>query len=900
MAPLRRIVHGLRALFARKTVERELDEELRACLEEAADAKIAGGAGREAARRAARLEVGNLEAAKDQVRDAGWESIVLTSWQDIRYALRLLRKTPGFAVAAILTLGLGIGGTTAVFSVVDALFLRAPDGVRAPASVRRVFVKRNAGELQSGDGTGNIWLDARSTRQGSRAFARMAAYELPTLVDLGRGESAAQVRASVVSQDFFPVLGIQPALGRLFLADDDGAPGAHPVVVLSHAMWLSRFGGARDVLGRSLLINGWPVQVIGVTQRGFEGIDSDAVDVWIPAAMASALGLEPEDGWQDEITLSGLTRLVARLWSPHDDARAAAAASAALAHAAQAMPGVELDPTPEVLLEPIVLAGFPGRSWAADLSVWLLFAAAFVLVIACANIASLLLARGLTRRRELAMRLSLGATRWRIVRQQMTESGVLGLLGGSSGVLFAWLGMGMLRQFPLPPSAGRLDGRLLAFSLGLSLLTALACGVLPALRTTRIAPVQVLKGARAPGGPGRNRTRLTLVAVQVSLSFTLLVGAALFVRSLDRVAAIQPGVDLHQLLTVDVNLPAVGNGNGPSRAAEFFELARTRLASLPGVERTAIVHEPPLSGWGWSLFWRLPGRERFQNTRTYLNLIGPGYFETAGTRLLRGRSIHATDTSGTEPVAVVNDAMARLLADDGNALGVCVSIIDPMVRGRRPCVRVVGVVESQRNRYLKDERVPTIYRAESQAPNAIARSSPMLLVRTRESADAHRSAVHAALQSLRADLPYVRVQSLTERLSDELRPFQLGATLFTVFAVLALALAAVGLYGLLGYFVAERTQEVGIRRALGAPANAVARLIVRQGLTPVGAGLLIGVICAFAVTRLLASRLFGIGPHDPASFAGAALFLVLVAALATFVPAWRAIRIDPMDALRHD
>ena len=646
MALLRRIVSGLRALFARKTVERELDEELRMYLEEAADAKIAGGAGREAARRAARLEVGNLEAAKDQVRDAGWESIVLTSWQDIRYALRLLRKTPGFAVAAILTLGLGIGGTTAVFSVVDALFLRAPDGVRTPASVRTRLRQTERGRTSV-----RQWhrehLVGRAQHPARQPGVRIGwpRTNCPPWWISDEASRPLQVRASVISPDFFPVLGIQPALGRLFLADDDGAPGAHPVVVISHAMWQTRFGAKLDVLGRSLLINSRPVQIVGVTQRGFHGIDADAVDLWIPAAMASPLGLEPEDGWQDEITLSGLTRLVARLWSPHDDTRAAAAASAALAHASQAMPGVALDPTPEVLLEPIVLAGFPGRSWAADLSVWLLFAAAFVLVIACANIASLLLARGLTRRRELAMRLSLGASRCRIVRQQMTESAVLGLLGGSSGVLFAWLGMGLLRQFPLPPSAARLDGRLLAFSLVLSLLTALAFGALPALRTTRIAPVQVLKGARAAGGPARNRTRLALVAVQVSLSFTLLVGAALFVRSLGRVAAIRPGVDLHQLLTVEVSLPAVDAGHGPSRAAEFFELARTRLASLPGVERAATVHEPPLSGWGWSVFWRLPGRERVQNARTYLNLIGPDYFETAGTRLLRGR-IHSSHGHG--------------------------------------------------------------------------------------------------------------------------------------------------------------------------------------------------------------------------------------------------------------
>jgi predicted permease len=388
-----------------------------------------------------------------------------------------------------------------------------------------------------------------------------------------------------------------------------------------------------------------------------------------------------------------------------------------------------------------------------------------------------------------------------------------------------------------------------------------------------------------------------LVALQVSLSFALLVGAALFVRSLGQISAIRGGADLDRLLTAEVNLAAEDTGDQSRPYEVFFERALDRLDAMPGIEGAAVVYIPPFAGWARSVSWRMPGEDEPQ--RGYLNIAGPGYFETAGTRLMRGRGIQASDNADTEAIGVVNEAMARRLAGDGEVLGMCV----PYVVSRFSdidCYRIVGVVESQRLDYLDPGLAPIVFTAAAQAPPVLPRDAWMLLVRSDGDAADHRVAVQSALQGLRADLPHVRVAPLAESLRAQLRPFRLGAMLFTFFGVLALTLSAVGLHGVLGYFVAERTAEVGIRRALGSPSRAVMRLVVRQGMAPVAIGMAIGLGFALVGGRVLASRLFGIGPHDLLSFAGAAVFLSIVAAVATVIPVWRAVRIDPLIALRQD
>jgi predicted permease len=712
------------------------------------------------------------------------------------------------------------------------------------------------------------------------------------LVDLGRGSDVTQVRANVVSHDFLQVLGIRPALGRLFVADDDGVPGAHPVVVVSHALWRSRFGGAADTVGKTLLVNGVLLEIVGVTQKSFTGIETDAVDMWLPSSMAGPLGVmeSPVADWRKGLFLGA--RYVARLApGANDTFGARQAAEAVRLRAAH----VELDPTPEVLTSALVPAAGPGGTQVGGLWLWLAIVAASLLVIACANVANLLLARAITRRRELAVRLSLGAGGWRVARQHLTESAVLALLGGGAGVVLAYWSMSLMSQFPIPPTAGRLDARLLVFAVGVSLLTGLLFGVLPAVRAVHVDPGLALKHSRAVGALTQNRTRRALVVLQIALSLSLLVGAALFVRSLWNVAAFHSGVDVDHALVARVDLRRTNYS--PEARLAFYESAVSRLSTLPGIERAAVTHTEPFQGGTPPAAWAKPGETTFQQTYGILAVAGPGYFEAAGTRLLRGRTFEATDRRGGEPVAVVNDAMARQIAPDGNVVGLCVPFNSQVRRGG--CTHLVGVVESQGRSYLDRQPEPRVFMAWAQSPNAVPYGNPSLIIRTRNPARV-AAAVRAALQSLRSDSPFVSVVPLADNVRSDVMPFRLGATLFSLFGALALVLAAVGLYGVLGYFVTERTPEIGIRRSLGASLSSVVMLVIRQGMVPVGAGLLLGLAIAFAGTRYLASLLFGVEARDPVSFAGAAAFLVGVALLATLLPAWRAARIDPMVALRTE
>ncbi len=889
MALFSRLIGGLRGLFQKNQVEQDLDDELHDYLESVAEEKVSSGMSQHAAVRAARVELGSVEAVKDRVRDVGWETVAESVWQDVRFAFRMLRKRPAFTAAAVATLALGVGGTTAVFSVVDGLFLRAPVGASAPESLRRLYIKRDAGYMQTPDGGPGLWIDYVAMRHSGPALNGIGAYLSPELVDLGRGAEVEQVRASVVSHDFLAVLGIPAALGRFFIAEDDGVAGAHPVAVISHAMWQTRFGGAADAVGKTLLINGVLLEIVGVTEKGFTGVEADGVDVWLPSSMAAPLGLERADGDWRRSTLA--VRYIARLASAADDAIAMSQAAESLRRIADA----ELDPTPEVLMSPLVLAAANRGTRTVNLSLWLVLVAALVLIIACANVANLLLAQAITRRRELAVRLSLGAGAWRVARQHLTESAVLAVLGGVAGVVVAYWAMGLMRQFPLPPSAGRIDARLLTFALAASLLTGILFGILPAIRAVQVDPGLALKDSRAGGALRQNHLRRALVMVQMAVSLALLVGAGLFVRSLHHVNTIHSGVDVDHALIVRVDLQRARYT--PEMRQEFYESALSRLANLPGVQRAAIIQLEPFHGGTPVAFWAKPGESTIQPTPGVLAVAGPGYFESAGTKLLRGRTFEATDRRGGEPVAVVNEAMARMIVPDADVLGLCVPF-DRQVR-RSGCTRIVGVVESERRFYLDEKPQPRVFLAWAQSPNAVPFGTPSLIVRTLNPAS-DAPAVRAALQGLRSDLPFVSVEPLAERIRSDVLPFRLGAILFTMFGALALALTAIGLYGVLGYFVAERTAEIGIRRSLGAPVRSVVTLVVRQGMIPVGVGVVFGLTAALAGTRYLAAQLFGVEAKDPVSFVGACAFLLSVALLATLLPAQRAARIDPLTALRQD
>jgi predicted permease len=882
-------------LLSRRRRERELQDEIATHVALLEDAARADGLDDDLARHDARRRFGNPTAYREQAIDAGMTGWLADVTQDVRHALRQMRRAPGFTLAVVVTLALGIGGTTAVFSVVDALFLRAPVGVRDAASLRRLFIARDSGTMTTGhDGGPGFWNDAVAIqpRTSTAALAGVAAYTSPTLVSFGRGTDARSVHASLAGADFFRVMGVPPARGRLFGPQDD-QPGAPAAVLISHESWTTRFGGVDDVVGTHAQLGGALVEIVGVMPAGFIGIDADPVDVWVPPSSARAVGLESGEDWRTN-TLG--MHFVARLARGGDESAADLEAASALREAARATP--DLDPTPEVRMTPIVLRGQnPGPARSGDLlPLWLAVVSALVLLIACANVANLLLARGVARQRDLAMRLSLGAGSWRIARQQLTESLLLALGGGTAGIVVAQWTMGLMRRFPLPPTAERIDGRLLLFTLALSLLTSLLFGLLPAIRATRVDPVRALRQSHAAGGLTRDRTRRVLVMAQIALSLPLLAGAGLFAQSLRQAWAVKTGFDVDHLLIAKVDLQHAGYA--PDAREAFYNLAVARLSSVPGVERAAVAHFPPFSGdVGLPLRWLVPGRDEQMRQINLGNVVGAGYFETAGTRLLRGRGIDATDVRGSELVAVVNESMARLMADNGDVVGRCIPLNRQVRIGG--CTRVVGVVEDQQGWFLSPMIRPRIFKAWAQGPDVVPSvfGPPTIVVRAAGDPHVIASSVQQAIQGLRSDLPFVSVDLPIDSIGTS---YRLGATLFGAFAVLALVLACVGLYGVLGYFVTERTPEIAIRLSLGASRRAVLGLIARQGLALVVVGMIAGLGIALIGARYLASLLFGITTHDPLSFAGATIALLAVALLATVLPALRAMRIDPVAALRSE
>ncbi|HEU4586555.1 MAG TPA: FtsX-like permease family protein, partial [Gemmatimonadaceae bacterium] len=666
----------------------------------------------------------------------------------------------------------------------------------------------------------------------------------------------------------------------------------NPVVVISYGFWTRHFGRDPSVLGRQLLINDQALTIIGVAGSEFTGIGPERIDVWVPMAMAVPLGLRFE-GWRDQAA-SMVVSFIGRL--EHDAVASTAASEAASALRLSAESHPELDQTPAVIQASLIPARGPNRSAAADLSLWLALVAAMTLVVACANVANLLLARSVARRRELAVRLSLGASRGRLVRQHLTESMMLALLGGMAGIVVAVAGMGLTRSFPLPPSSGNLDARLLAFILILSTITGCVFGLFIAFRSAAGSPFEGIREARAPSTLSSSGSRRVLVAVQVAISLMLLIGTGLFVRSLRAAANIDPGVDMDRLMVLTTDLSRSGYTSA-EREAIYAEMGR-RIAALPGIDRTAMVHFAPLDGSGMAIPFDVPGVDTVAfDEGPYLNLTAPGYFETVGTRILGGRDFTDGDAAG-EPVAIFNERMARGVAPSGSAIGECVPL-GKQVRGGG-CTRVVGVVETQRLRYLEEPDVPMVFFPRDRNPNAIAWGGPAMMIRLRTHADPPAMQIRAAAQSVRGDLPYVSVQPLSALVEGDVLPFRLGATLCSLFGFIAVTLAAVGLYGVLAFFVTERTLEIGIRRSLGASTSSVLSLVVRQAALPVGIGVVIGIVAALSGTRFLGSLLFGVKARDPLSFLTAAALLVTVATIAALVPARRATRVDPAIAMRAE
>jgi predicted permease len=891
----------LRSLFRRDRVEQELDEELRDHIERQTAQHVAAGMTRADARTAALRSFGGVEWRKEEIRESRGVGLIEHLLQDLKYAVRGLRRSPSFTATAIITLALGIGANTTMFGVLDTLLLKPPAHVRDPGRVQRLYVLNDFGQGQVFTVPG-MSVPSYEDLRDLPAFQSVAA-SLIAKASVGHGADARPVDVSAVTASYLSLFGAPPGLGRFFDSTED-RPGAAPVAVVSYRYWRRQLHSDSAALGRTLPIGRSDYVVVGVALEGFTGGDLTAPDVWLPLrTAASDLNIAPaltRRSW------SGIT-MVARLapgFTP-----AAAAAQATLAYTR----GSGHKYKTKILLRPIQEArtlhaaqgSSPGRSAEAEVAFWLGGLALAVVLVACANAANLLLVRGLARRRELAVRLALGAGRARVIRQTLVESVMLAAAGGLAALLVALWGGAGVRAFllpDLPHSVNLLEPRLLVFTAVVATLAGLVAGSAPAWQLSGADAAAPLRSGGRDVTTTRGRLRSTLLAVQVALTLTLLVGAGLFVRSLRNAVTLDYGLDLQHVLIASVEMGGgMGHGVAPGgqedpQSALYLRLLG-HIRTNPTVASVAASAGTPYAGLGYALAGlRVSGRSSvpavFADNAAF-NTVTADYFVTAGTPIVRGRGFtEADEVLGAPPVTVVSGAFARLAWPDRDPIGQCIFVGE----NESTCAQVIGVAGDTRNDGPREARTIVFYLPHGQ--HLFSAPIDGLLIRTRGPASEAQTQVQRALQTAEPDLPYVDVESLADRIAPQWHSWRLGAAMFTAFGLLALIIAALGLYAVTAYGVTQRTQEIGVRMALGAQRIDVVWLAVSQVLRAVAMGAGAGGLGALLLSRVVRALLFGVQPADPLTLVVSIGLLLVVAAAAAFVPALRAARTDPMEALR--
>ena len=827
---------------------------------------------------------------------ARWEAFA----QDVRYAVRGLKSRPGFTIGVVLTLALGIGANAAMFSVVDRLLFRPPPFLKSPDRVHRVYL---AGVYRGKEfiNGGVQYARYADLTRWTTSFDHTAEFTSRQLA-IGVGTDAREMTVADVSASFFGFFDAPPTLGRYFTTAEDTTPTGAPVVVLGYGLWQIRYGGSRDVLGETLQIGATLYTVIGVAPRGFAGLwPGKPPAVYIPitaygAEAGATLRLQGETWWTT-YHWTWATMLVARkadvgVAAAEGDLTAAYRRSyLAAAPSSPHMPPIDVE-RPRAIAGSVLAERGPNASAETKVATWLTGVAAIVWLIACANVANLLLTRALHRRREIAVRLALGVSRGRLGAQLLTESLLLALAGGAVGVLVAQWGGAVLRSELLRDTAGAgvvADPRSLLFAGIAALLTGLGTGLAPILQTRRADLTQDLKAGEREGAVHRSRLRAGLLVFKGALSVVLLVGAGLFVRSLQHVRQLHLGYDPDSVLIVDLRMRGV-----QLDSAHAVALRRQLLATaqeIPGVSH--VSRQVTMPFWDtWNEGLHVAGIDSVDRLGDfYLNAVSSDYFPTMGTRLLRGRAITEQDAGGAPHIMVVSESMARVLWPGRDPLGECVRIGGDTV----PCSTVVGVAEDIKSHSLGDEAAYFYYLSAQQfSPDAGG-----LFVRVRDAAAA-REQVRRALQPLMPGPSYVTVTPIADAVNGETQSWRLGATLFTVFGCLALVLAAIGLYSVIAYNVARRTHEMGVRVALGAGMRDLVGLVLTEGVVLAGAGVVLGTGIALIVSRWVAPLLFQESPRDPVVFVTVAVTLLAVALAASLGPARRAGRVDPMRALRSE
>jgi putative ABC transport system permease protein len=808
-------------------------------------------------------------------------------WNDLRYGLRILRKGPVFTAVAVLTLTLGIGANTVIFSLVNALLFRPLPAVQEPHQLTYL----------SGSYS---YPDYEYLRDRNEVFSGLFAQGGTTSLNLNTGGAPELVVGELVTADFFSVLGVTPAMGRSFLPEEDRQPGAHPVAVIAYGLWQRRFASDADVVGKTILLNGQRFTIVGVMPRAFIGDEvGKQRDLWVPMMMQAQL--TPSSGSRGGGVLDSRNNIwlnvVGRLKPGVSLEQAQAAMGALQEQIALLQPGQQPDYRRPLELYRVTGGTDPReRGDFLPLAALLLSLAGMVLLTACANVAGLLLARAAARQKEISIRLALGATRGRLVSQLLMESLPLALAAGSAGLLLAlWLN-GFLSAIELPGGVTiqldlRLDKRVLAFTLLLSFLTTVLCGLAPALQASRTDVLPTLKADAPVRGFRRSRLRSYFVIAQVSLSVLLLLSGGLFLRSLTSAQQIDPGFAINRVLLLPLNLSFGGYKEEAGR--EFYRELTDRIESLPAVHSASLVGRVPLGLDRGRAVVSLEGADpasRDSEFMTGYNLVGARYCETMEIALLRGRDFSDADKKETRAVAIINQTLAGRLWPDENPVGKRLLLGGP--KGKP--VEVVGLTRDGKYDSLGERPQPFLYRPVTQD----YQSAMTLIVRTEGEPRALLAAAEDQVRTLDRNLAVFPAETLAAYVRASLAPARLGAMLLGIFGLLGLGLAVVGVFSIVAYSASQRTREIGIRMALGAQSGHVTRLVLKEGMIPVGIGIGLGLGAGVALAQLVASLLYGVSATDPMTFVSVTLLLAAVAFLACYLPARRATKVDPLATLR--
>jgi predicted permease len=901
---LAEIWRRLAFFFRRGHFHRDLEEEMNEHLRMKANDLHNQGMAPDAARYTARREFGNASSLREASHDVWVWSPVQSLLQDLRYGFRQLRRNPGFTAVAILTLALGIGANSSIFSAIDAVMLKL---LPVPHPEQLVLLQWQSPHEVT-DYLPYPTFD--QLRKQDQVFTGLVAFHGIQLATR-RGREPGLAGGQLVSGNYFSVLGVKALVGRTFTSEDDRAPGADPLAVISYRYWENRFGRSPTVVGSSIELNGTPFTIIGVMPPAFFGISvGDLPDVWIPLMMQAqvmdgrSVLNDPKSWW---------LQVMARRKTGISGQQALAAINVLYQRYARQQAGARLSPEAERELAHERIALLPAgrglstlRDRLSEPLIVLMILVGLVLLVACANIASLILARATARQRELAVRVALGAGRLRLFRQLLTESLLLASLGGVLGVLFARWGddllLALLSGAGTPVALGlHLNSAVFIFTACIALLTGFLFGTAPSWQAAHVDLSSVIKAsARGLTATGTRRPRWTLrkllVVGEVAMALLLVAGAGMLVRSLQKLKDVNPGFNQNGVLLVSTDPTLIGYGG--SRLVNFYRQVTLAVSGLPGVRSVSLSALPPMTDaqWRTGIFVQghIPGAH--EKTTARLNFVGPRFLRTLGIPLLQGREFTPRDNAAAPKVAIINQTMARFYFGSQPAVGKRLSFISP----ERDEIEIIGVAGDAKYNSLRETTPHMVYVPYPQTPSASLAYGMILEVRTGGNPGAAAGAVRQAIRGIDSHVPILGFTTLAEQVSESLAQEHLIARMAALFGLLAVLLASIGLYGVMMYTVSRRTGEIGIRMALGARRTQVLWMVLREALQLVLLGAALGVPLAIAFARLISNQLYGISPADPITIAGSASLLAGIALLASYIPARRAANVDPIVALRDE